>query len=114
MIRTIECALGLSALLVLAGCYNTNNLKNGGLVCGAGGTCPAGYLCRNDGPVGSAGHCFKNGILLDAGSSRASVRDWRRNLRTVRNLQREPGDPRQHLRPDLSGRLSVQPPLCSE
>jgi hypothetical protein len=67
MNRTIACALGLSALLVLAGCYNTNNVKNGGLVCGTGGTCPDGYLCQKDGPVGSAGHCWKNGIILDAG-----------------------------------------------
>jgi len=67
MIKTLDCALGLSALLALAGCYNTNNVKNGGLVCGTGGTCPAGYLCKNDGPVGSAGHCWKNGIIPDAG-----------------------------------------------
>jgi hypothetical protein len=67
MNRTIECALGLSALLALAGCYNTNNVKNGGLVCGDGDTCPAGYLCKKDGPVDSAGHCWKNGIILDAG-----------------------------------------------
>jgi hypothetical protein len=66
MNKTIECALGISALLALAGCYNTNSVKNGGLVCGTGGTCPSGYLCKSDGPVGSAGHCWKNGIIPDA------------------------------------------------
>ena len=73
MNKTIECALGLSALLALAGCYNTNSVKNGGLVCGTGGTCPSGYLCKSDGPVGSAGHCWKNGIVLDAGGTSSDV-----------------------------------------
>jgi hypothetical protein len=69
MIKTLECALGLFALLALVGCYNTNNIKNGGLVCGTGSSCPSGFACRNDGPVGSAGHCWKNGAVLDAGAN---------------------------------------------
>jgi hypothetical protein len=66
MTKTLECALGLSALLALAGCYNTNNLKNGGLVCGKDSSCPDGFACKNDGPVGSAGHCWKSGTAPDA------------------------------------------------
>src|ERR1039457_519115 len=69
MTKTIVRVLGLSALLVLVGCYNTNSIKNGGLVCGTGGTCPSGFECRNDGQVGSAGHCWKNGTPTDAGST---------------------------------------------
>ncbi|HEX7508128.1 MAG TPA: hypothetical protein VF550_15235 [Polyangia bacterium] len=65
MNKTIECALGLFAFLAFAGCYNTNNLKNGGLVCGSGGTCPSGYVC--DGQSGAAGHCWKKGTVPDAG-----------------------------------------------
>jgi hypothetical protein len=61
MTKTLECALGLAALLALVGCYNTNSIKNGGLVCGTGSSCPSGFVCANDGPVGSAGHCWKNG-----------------------------------------------------
>ena len=70
MNRTNACALGISILLALSGCYNTNNLKNGGLVCGTSGSCPTGYACKNDGLVGSAGHCYKNGTGPgDAGTS---------------------------------------------
>ena len=69
MTKTIVRALGPFALLALAGCYNTNNIKNGGLVCGTGGTCPSGFACRNDGQVGSAGHCWKNGTPTDGGST---------------------------------------------
>jgi len=69
MTKTIECALGLAAWLALVGCYNTNSIKNGGLVCGTGSSCPSGFACRNDGPAGSAGHCWKNGTgpATDAG-----------------------------------------------
>jgi hypothetical protein len=69
MIKTLECALGLSALLALAGCYNTNNVKNGGLVCDTGGTCPAGFACVKDGLPGSSGHCWQNGIVVDVGNT---------------------------------------------
>jgi hypothetical protein len=69
MTKTIVRQLGLFALLAFAGCYNTNNIKNGGLVCGTGGTCPSGFECRNDGPAGSAGHCWKSGTPTDAGST---------------------------------------------
>ena len=69
MTKTIECALGLSALLALVGCYNTNSIKNGGLVCGKDSSCPSGFGCVLDGPLGSAGHCWKNGIATDAGVS---------------------------------------------
>ncbi len=69
MTKTLEFALGLSALLALAGCYNTNSLTNGGLVCGKDGSCPSGFRCVSDGPVGTAGHCWKNGTGPDAGAA---------------------------------------------
>lgn len=65
MTKTIGCALGLSALLVLVSCYNTNSIKNGGLVCGKGASCPSGFACVNDSPTG---HCWKNGVVPDAGA----------------------------------------------
>ena len=67
MNKTIESALGLSALFALAGCYNTNDVKNGGLVCGTGGTCPSGFVC--DGQMGAAGHCWKKGTEPGATSA---------------------------------------------
>jgi hypothetical protein len=69
MTKSITRALGFFALLALAGCYNTSNIKNGGLVCGAAGTCPSGFECRSDGQVGLPGHCWKNGTPKDAGTT---------------------------------------------
>jgi hypothetical protein len=47
----------LPAFLLVLGCYNTSSVKNGGLVCGAGDTCPDGYTCQTD------GHCWKESGL---------------------------------------------------
>ncbi len=71
MTKMIVRVLGLSALLAMAGCYKTDDVKNGGLVCGTGGTCPSGFTCRNDGQVGAAGHCWRNGTPADAGTNDA-------------------------------------------
>jgi hypothetical protein len=64
MTKTIECALGLSALLAVVGCYNANSIDNGGLLCGKDNSCPAGFACVT-------GHCWKNGVIVlaDAGGS---------------------------------------------
>jgi hypothetical protein len=72
MTKTIGCALGLLTVFALASCYNTNSIKNGGLVCGTGRSCPSGFACVNDGP---SGHCWKNGIVLDAGVTTACTVD---------------------------------------
>lgn len=56
----------LLAGLALAGCYNTNGLVNGGLLCGTKNSCPSGYTCQVD-ATGSVGHCWKNGTHADAG-----------------------------------------------
>jgi hypothetical protein len=73
MTRTIAFTVGLSALLALVGCYNTNNVKNGGLVCGTAGSCPDGFVCSdNKGMVASAGHCWRNGTgPTDSGTDQA-------------------------------------------
>ena len=67
MTRTVESAFGLLALLTLAACYNTINIKNGGLVCGPNDACPDGFVCLADAPGGK--HCWKSGTGPDAGGS---------------------------------------------
>jgi hypothetical protein len=51
----------LVCLAWLAGCYNTQKVQNGGLVCGQNDTCPDGFSCVKDGLPGQPGHCWKNG-----------------------------------------------------
>jgi len=67
MTRTIESAMGLVALFSLAGCYNTLNVTNGGLVCGPDDACPDGFVCLQDAPAGK--HCFRKGTGPDAAVS---------------------------------------------
>jgi len=54
--------LGLLALPTVAGCYNTTGVVNGGLQCGAGDSCPDGFVCRKD---GQAGHCWRSGSVAN-------------------------------------------------
>lgn len=68
MCKTLERVCELLALVVLLGCYNTNNVKNGGLTCGKDGACPEGFVCKgNDGQLAAAGSCWKNGTGPDVG-----------------------------------------------
>lgn len=53
--------LGLTCLFAGLGCYNTNNVQNGGLVCGANDACPEGFVCFHDGQPGQGGHCYRKG-----------------------------------------------------
>jgi hypothetical protein len=75
MTKTMGIALGLFALLSLQGCYNTLNVKNGGLECGPNDSCPDGFACRKDIPnAGELGHCWKDGTgPADAGSGNADT-----------------------------------------
>lgn len=73
MIKTVARILGTLALLGLGGCYNTLNVKNGGLVCGPNDQCPDGFTCVKDGPSGQPGHCWKEGTGPDASSGTADA-----------------------------------------
>jgi hypothetical protein len=53
----------------LAGCFNTNDVKTGGLVCGDKDACPDGFTCIKDGLAGQPGHCWRKGTGPDAGTS---------------------------------------------
>ena len=66
MTKTVAIRLGLFAAFVAGGCYNTLNVKNGGLVCGPNDACPDGFQCIKD---SQAGHCWKNGTGPDAGGT---------------------------------------------
>ena len=72
MTKILNFALGFSALLAFVGCYNTNGIKNGGLVCGTGATCPTGFVCKND---GTPGHCWQNGTGPSTTNSDAATAD---------------------------------------
>jgi hypothetical protein len=65
MTKTIGTAVGFLASLSLAGCYNTLNVKNGGLACGTNDSCPDGFVCLKD---SQGGHCWKSGTGPDANS----------------------------------------------
>jgi hypothetical protein len=63
MTRTIGFAVGL--VLLFCGCYNTDGIKNGGLICNSGTVaCPDGFVCKSD-------RCWKNGTgpAADAGGT---------------------------------------------
>ena len=68
--------VSLALWVALAGCYNTNRIKNGGLLCGTGDSCPDGFVCLHDTQVGQLGHCWKKGTgpsdagaFLDSGTT---------------------------------------------
>jgi hypothetical protein len=69
MTKTVAMTLGLLATLCLAGCYNTNSVKTGGLVCGVDDACPDGFACIKDSADGLRGHCWRKGTGPDAGGS---------------------------------------------
>jgi hypothetical protein len=69
MTKSIGISLGCFAALSLGACYNTTNVKNGGLVCGPNDACPDGFKCVKDGQAGQPGHCWRNGIGPDAAGS---------------------------------------------
>jgi hypothetical protein len=56
----------LVCLAWLAGCYNTQKVQNGGLVCGQNDSCPDGFTCVKNGLATQPGHCWKNGTGPDA------------------------------------------------
>ncbi len=67
---------GAVALAAIAGCYNTNNVKDGALVCGANDACPDGFHCVKDGALGSAGHCWRprsDSVITDAASGKTDT-----------------------------------------
>jgi hypothetical protein len=69
-------AFGILAGLCLAACYNTKDVKNGGLVCAPDNACPEGFTCIKDGLPGQAGHCYRNGTgPTDASTSPADKPD---------------------------------------
>jgi hypothetical protein len=69
MTKMPKMMVGLLSWLFLVGCYNTNNVKNGGLVCGKADSCPDGFECRKDGLTqGQSGHCWRKGSAPDSGS----------------------------------------------
>jgi hypothetical protein len=65
--------LSLLPLMLLSvalggGCYSTSKIKNGGLLCGTGDSCPDGFVCLHDTQVGQLGHCWRKGTgPADAG-----------------------------------------------
>lgn len=54
MKTTSHLASVLFPVLLLAGCYSTSSVKNGGLQCSASATCPDGFSCLS-------GHCWRSG-----------------------------------------------------
>jgi hypothetical protein len=60
-------------LACLAGCYNTLNVKNGGLVCGPNDACPDKFTCIKDGADGQSGHCWRDGTGPDAGGNKTDA-----------------------------------------
>jgi hypothetical protein len=66
---------GAAAVVAIAGCYNTTNVKSGGLVCGANDACPDGFHCEKDGASGASGHCYRNGsgLLGDGGTGKTDT-----------------------------------------
>lgn len=50
----------ITAGFLLAGCYNTNGIVSGGLVCGTDRSCPDGFYC--DTTIDLRGLCYKNGM----------------------------------------------------
>jgi len=74
MIKTAVTTFGIFALLCLTGCYNTDKVKNGGLVCGANDACPDGFTCVKDSVDGTRGHCWRTGTGPDAGGGSQDTR----------------------------------------
>jgi hypothetical protein len=66
MTKALGFSVGLAAAAGLFGCYNTTNVKNGGLACGANDVCPDGFRCVKDGLAGQSGHCWREGTGPDA------------------------------------------------
>ena len=64
MTKMFDSAIGLAGLCLFVGCYTTNNIKNGGLLCGPNDACPDGFRCLQDAPAGK--HCWRNGTGPDA------------------------------------------------
>jgi hypothetical protein len=61
MFKSMAWVLALASLVAFAGCYNTNGVKNGGLVCGANDACPEGFECQHEGQPNQGGHCYRKG-----------------------------------------------------
>jgi hypothetical protein len=57
----LSVALGLAALVVLAGCYNPK-INEGDFLCGPNGACPAGFKCAPD------NRCYRNVPPSDGGT----------------------------------------------
>jgi hypothetical protein len=66
MTKTIGYVVAISSLLAVVGCFNTNGIQNGGLVCGSNGECPDGFVCISP-TEGRYGHCWRKGTDPDAG-----------------------------------------------
>ncbi len=65
--------IGSLGALALAGCFNTDDITNGGLSCGNDGACPDGFTCVKDDQSGPAGRCWRKGGREDAGGQVCTV-----------------------------------------
>ena len=82
MTKNAGISVGLLAGLGFLACYNTNNVKNGGLLCGPNDACPDGYGCIKDGQPGT--------LLAEwyrPRRGRAGLRGGNRQVRSLRELQ---------------------------
>jgi hypothetical protein len=103
----------LLGAVALAGCYNTNEVKNGGLVCGANDACPEGFRCLKDGASGASGHCVrKDGSRLSDGGADTSAPRTDANLPLACTAPAAPFGPFAGCQVTRPNEASVCDPVC--